>query len=114
MDPNIWSKLPFDILEHIARLADIDARRAMGFLPKKLPQSDLNIPGIVTKEEHYTKIDFENATLCVNNHGDRQFFKGRVIMTPVFGSLLLEDKNGMMCIINPDNIPFNFEYIATF
>jgi hypothetical protein len=110
----VWSQLPNDLIEHIARFADIDTRRAMGFLPKKLPPSDFNIPGIVTRDEHYTKIDFENATLCVNNQGDRQFFKGRVIMTSVFGSLLLEDENGMMCIINPDSIPFKFEYIATF
>ena len=32
-----------NIIEHIARHADIDTRRAMGFLPRKLPPSDLNI-----------------------------------------------------------------------
>ena len=40
MNPQIWSRLPPDLIEHIARFADIDSRRAMGFLPRRLPRSD--------------------------------------------------------------------------
>jgi len=36
----IWKQTPYDILERIADLADIDTRRAMGFKPRKLPRSD--------------------------------------------------------------------------
>ena len=37
MNPNIWSELPYDLLELIASFADIDSRRALGFKPRKLP-----------------------------------------------------------------------------
>ena len=40
----IWKQLPHDIIEHIARLADIDTRRAMGFGPRKIVLPDLNLP----------------------------------------------------------------------
>lgn len=40
MNPQIWSELPFDIIERIASFADIDARRALGFPPHRLPKSD--------------------------------------------------------------------------
>jgi hypothetical protein len=53
MDPNIWSKLPFDILEHIAGLADIDTRRAMGFKPLKLPRIEFNPRPMPTSEYRY-------------------------------------------------------------
>ena len=39
----VWKHTPNDILERIAHFADIDSRRGMGFLPRKLPPSDLNI-----------------------------------------------------------------------
>jgi hypothetical protein len=46
MDPNLWGTLPSDLLEHIARFADIDTRRAMGFKPGKLRPSNIVIkPG---------------------------------------------------------------------
>ena len=32
----VWSQLPNDLIERIARFADIDTRRAMGFGPRKL------------------------------------------------------------------------------
>jgi hypothetical protein len=44
MDPNLWGALPRDLLERIARFADIDTRRAMGFKPGKLPRIDLKFP----------------------------------------------------------------------
>ena len=40
MDPEIWGKLPPDLIERIAHFADIDSRRALGFLPRRLPRSD--------------------------------------------------------------------------
>jgi len=40
MDPAIWGKLPWDLIERIGLFADIDARRALGIPPRKLPKSD--------------------------------------------------------------------------
>ena len=40
MDPKIWSRLPWDLIERIASFADIDARRALGIPPGRLPTSD--------------------------------------------------------------------------
>ena len=40
MDPAIWGKLPWDLIERIASFADIDVRRALGIPPRKLPKSD--------------------------------------------------------------------------
>lgn len=37
MDPALWSTLPFDLLERIASFAEADSRRALGFLPRRLP-----------------------------------------------------------------------------
>jgi hypothetical protein len=36
MDPKLWGTLPNDILERIAYFADIDSRRILRFLPRKL------------------------------------------------------------------------------
>jgi hypothetical protein len=40
----IWKQLPHDIIEHIAHLADIDTRRAMGFSPRNIILPVLNLP----------------------------------------------------------------------
>jgi len=40
MNPKIWGKLPRDLIERVASFADIDARRALGFLPRRLPRAD--------------------------------------------------------------------------
>jgi len=40
MDPEIWGKLPWDLVEHVASFADIDTRRALGFKPRRLQKSD--------------------------------------------------------------------------
>jgi len=40
MDPAIWGKLPWDLIEQIALFADFDGRRALGVPPRKLPKSD--------------------------------------------------------------------------
>jgi hypothetical protein len=50
MDPKIWSELPYDLLESIASFCDIDARRALGFKPRKLPKSDLEIKPLIWQE----------------------------------------------------------------
>ena len=36
-----------NIIERIARHADIDTRRALGFLPRKLPPSNLVLPELI-------------------------------------------------------------------
>jgi hypothetical protein len=43
MNPELWGMLPPDLLERIAHFADIDSRRALGFLPRRLPPNDLNL-----------------------------------------------------------------------
>ena len=40
MDPAIWGKLPWDLIEQIALFADFDGRRALGVPPRKLPKSN--------------------------------------------------------------------------
>ena len=40
MDPAIWGKLPWDLIEQIGLFADFDTRRALGIPPRKLPKSD--------------------------------------------------------------------------
>jgi hypothetical protein len=40
MNPEIWGQLPYDLIERVASFADSDARRALGFLPRRLPRSD--------------------------------------------------------------------------
>jgi len=44
MDPEIWENLPPDLIERIAHFADIDSRRALGFLPRRLVLPDLDLP----------------------------------------------------------------------
>jgi|688.fasta_scaffold1064197_2 hypothetical protein len=44
MDPEIWGNLPPDLIERIAHFADIDSRRALGFLPRRLVLPDLDLP----------------------------------------------------------------------
>jgi hypothetical protein len=44
MDPEVWGNLPADLIERIAHFADIDSRRAMGFLPRRLVLPDLVLP----------------------------------------------------------------------
>jgi hypothetical protein len=44
MNPEFWGNLPPDLVERIAHFADIDSRRALGFLPRKLVLPDLDLP----------------------------------------------------------------------
>jgi hypothetical protein len=43
MNPDIWGELPWDLIERIAHFTDIDSRRALGFLPRRLIVPQLNI-----------------------------------------------------------------------
>jgi hypothetical protein len=51
-----------NIIERIAHFADIDTRRAMGFPPRKLPLSDLNLK--IPKEQksgHLFSVEFDSG-----------------------------------------------------
>jgi hypothetical protein len=70
MDPEIWGNLPPDILERIAHFADIDSRRAMGFLPRRLFLPDLDLPFISKTYFEFTQgrsrfVKLRNAQLYV-------------------------------------------------
>ena len=68
MDPEIWGNLPPDILERIAHFADIDSRRAMGFLPRRLVIPKLDLPYIIEYESSINtprRIKLQNAKLYV-------------------------------------------------
>ena len=41
MDPKIWGELPWDLIEHVARLAGIDACLALRVPPRRLGKSSL-------------------------------------------------------------------------
>jgi hypothetical protein len=81
MDPEIWGKLPPDILERIAHFADIDSRRALGFLPRRLVMPDLDLP-------------CNSATYCEYNQGvcriiqlrNARLYVGRLEIAWVFGT----------------------------
>jgi hypothetical protein len=75
MDPEVWGMLPPDILERIAHFADIDTRRAMGFLPRRLPPSDLTIrSGTVYAPfytEPFTRVNInENCNIIASENGE--------------------------------------------
>ena len=44
MNPELWGNLPPDLIERIAHFADIDSRRALGFLPRRLVLPVLDLP----------------------------------------------------------------------
>lgn len=87
MDPEIWGMLPPDILERIAHFADIDSRRALGFLPRRLVVPDLILPWSSEYVEYNQGISlwikFQNATLymCPNviswQFGTKDFMTSR-------------------------------------
>jgi hypothetical protein len=48
-----------NVIERIARHADIDTRHAMGFGPRKMPPSELTIPrGSIFRYRRYTGVEF--------------------------------------------------------
>ena len=55
-----------NVIERIAHHADIDTRRSMGFLPRKLPPPHLNLPfEFEYAGKTHTAIRFHNAALYV-------------------------------------------------
>jgi len=44
MNSEVWGNLPPDLIERIAHFTDIDSRRALGFLPRRLVLPDLDLP----------------------------------------------------------------------
>ena len=55
MNPEIWGGLPPDLIERIAHFTDIDSRRALGFLPRRLVMPDLVIPCISNEYMEYNQ-----------------------------------------------------------
>ena len=64
MNPELWGNLPPDLIERIAHFADIDSRRALGFLPRRLVLPDLDLP-------------FISKTYVEFNQGGSRFIKLR-------------------------------------
>jgi hypothetical protein len=50
MNPEFWGNLPPDLIERIAHFADIDSRRALGFLPRRVVLPDLDLLPMETRE----------------------------------------------------------------
>lgn len=50
-------------IERVARFADIDTRRAMGFPPRKLPPSDLVLPKAIP---HFNLVTFPYSQIVLN------------------------------------------------
>lgn len=57
-----------NLVEHVARFADIDTRRAMGFLPRRLPPSDLVIRSGIVYSPFYTPWAFTRVDINENCH----------------------------------------------
>jgi len=81
MDPEIWGNLPPDILEHIAHFADIDSRRALGFLPRRLVLPDLDLPMAL---EEYT--EFTQGRTRLFKLRNAELYVGRLEIAWVFGT----------------------------
>jgi len=81
MDPEIWGNLPPDILEHIAHFADIDSRRALGFLPRRLVLPDLDLPMAL---EEYT--EFNQGRTRLFKLRNAELYVGRLEIAWVFGT----------------------------
>jgi hypothetical protein len=70
MDPEVWGALPTDLLERIAHFADIESRRALGFLPRRLVMPDMVLPCISKEYVEYNQgvcrfIKLRNAHLYI-------------------------------------------------
>jgi hypothetical protein len=70
MNPKIWGELPWDLIERIAHFADIDSRRALGFLPRRLVLPVLDLKLDFVPHGRARKIDLGGAiSLIVYKHG---------------------------------------------
>jgi hypothetical protein len=81
MNPEIWGNLPPDLIERIAHFADIDSRRALGFLPRRLVLPDLDLPMAL---EEYT--EFNQGRTRRFKLGNAELYAGRLEISWVFGT----------------------------
>ena len=81
MNPEIWGNLPPDLIERIAHFADIDSRRALGFLPRRLVLPDLNLP---FQREEYT--EFNQGRTRRFQLRNAELYVGRLEIAWVFGT----------------------------
>jgi hypothetical protein len=64
-----------NILDRVARFADIDTRRALGYLPRRLPPSALRLP---------ERVNYPHGTSVWLKHHTTHLFVGSDILTWVF------------------------------
>ena len=81
MDPEIWGNLPPDLIERIAHFADIDSRRALGFLPRKIIPPDLDLPMSL---EEYTELNQGRTRRFKLRNAE--LYVGRLEIAWVFGT----------------------------
>ena len=81
MDSETWGNLPPDLIERIAHFADIDSRRALGFLPRRLVLPDLNLP---FQREEYT--EFNQGRTRRFQLRNAELYVGRLEIAWVFGT----------------------------
>ena len=81
MNPEIWGNLPPDLIERIAHFADIDSRRALGFLPRKIIPPDLDLP--MSLEEYTELIQGRTRRFKLRN---AELYVGRLEIAWVFGT----------------------------
>ena len=81
MDPELWGNLPPDLVERIAHFADIDSRRALGFLPRKIIPPDLDLPMSL---EEYTELNQGRTRRFKLRNAE--LYVGRLEIAWVFGT----------------------------
>ena len=81
MDPQIWGNLPPDLIERISHFADIDSRRALGFLPRKIIPPDLDLPMSL---EEYTELNQGRTRRFKLRNAE--LYVGRLEIAWVFGT----------------------------
>ena len=81
MNPELWGNLPPDLIERIAHFADIDSRRALGFLPRKIIPPDLDLP--MSLEEYTELIQGRTRRFKLRN---AELYVGRLEIAWVFGT----------------------------
>ena len=81
MNPEIWGNLPPDLIERISHFADIDSRRALGFLPRKIIPPDLDLP--MSLEEYTELIQGRTRRFKLRN---AELYVGRLEIAWVFGT----------------------------
>ena len=81
MNPELWGNLPPDLIERIAHFADIDSRRALGFLPRRLVLPDLDLP-MVSK----TYVEFNEGVSRFIKLRNAHLYVGQLEIAWVFGT----------------------------